>query len=100
MRAHHRAPQPKTGLVESMYNGFFSFMVAPDGSYQGYEITQVYERSRYDFIAWMRSQAFEDGSSALHWVEVRYSPDTEQAEVERHQWDGNAMGMIFTERAD
>ena len=56
---------------ESM-NGYCSFMVAPDGSKEGWPQSDTGDARRQAFKAWLKTQEYEDGSSSLDAVEVAY----------------------------
>lgn len=61
-----------TPIVESNVNGYRSFLVAPDGSKEGWDESDLGDRRRSRFVAWLRSKYYSDGSSSLKWVEVQY----------------------------
>lgn len=68
----------KCGLAVSFFvagkmNGYVSFLVAPDGSKEGWQESDAGDANRSAFVEWLDCQVFEDGSSKLDWVEVRYS---------------------------
>jgi hypothetical protein len=52
-----------------------SFLVAPDGSNEGWEHSDAGDAAREEFLTWLRDQAYEDGSSPLKWVAVSYGED-------------------------
>jgi hypothetical protein len=62
-------------LVESGVNVFFSFVVPPDGSSEGWSESDAGDLARDAFIGWLNGQAYEDGSSPYSWVEVQYGDD-------------------------
>lgn len=65
-------------------NGYYSFLVAPDGSKEGWQLSNVGEEERTAFIEWLYQYRYDDGSGPADWVEVFYSPDDREAKVERH----------------
>lgn len=62
-------------LTGSMINGYRSFLVAPDGSKEGWAESDQGDGERAKFIEWLESQRYEDGSSPYDWVEVRFAND-------------------------
>lgn len=65
-------------------NGTRSFFVPPDGSKEGWEESETGDAKREQFKTWLRAQAYEEGSTPLHWCEVRYGGDDDDAAVEAH----------------
>lgn len=74
------------GPSEAVVNGFRSILICPDGSKEGWEESDIGDKRRADFKAWLNSRRFEDGSTQLHWVEVEYSSDTGNAIIAEHAW--------------
>src|SRR5947208_3455939 len=64
-----------TDIVESPLNGFRSFFIAPDGSKEGWEDSDAGDQQRSEFVDYLRTFAYEDGSSSLTWAEVQYGDD-------------------------
>ena len=62
-------------LLPEVINGFQSFLVGPDGSKEGWEDSDDGDALRRMFKEWLGEQVYEDGSSALTWVEVQYGDD-------------------------
>lgn len=63
---------PISPLVETKLNGYYSFCVFPDGSKEGWEESDFWDGQRAEFIAWLDSTRFGDGSSPYDWAEVQY----------------------------
>lgn len=72
-----------TNVTERMVNGVSSFMVAPDGSKEGWAESDQGEAQRATFIAWLNRQRWCDGSTPYAWVLIEYG--------ERHQREGAAV---------
>lgn len=62
-------------VSEQVVNGHRSFAIFPDGSKEGWDTSDAGDDAREEFVAWLRDQAYEDGSSPLSWVEVQYGDD-------------------------
>ncbi len=53
-------------VVEGVINGYQSFfMIAPDGSKEGWDDSQIGDAQRAAFLKWVGRQAYEDGSNSL-----------------------------------
>ena len=64
-----------------MVNGSRSFLVAPDGSKEGWLESATGDAMRSEFVAYLRSLAYEDGSTPLSWVELSYGGDDDEVQV-------------------
>lgn len=64
-----------TSIVRSQVNGYFSFMIGPDGSKTSWEEDNEGDDRRKMYIKYLKSFAYSDGSSPVHYVEVLYSKD-------------------------
>lgn len=70
-------------IVDGAANGYGSFMIAPDGSKEGWPTSDDAEHARDAFIEWLDAQRFEDGSSLFCWVEVQFGDDKGETKVLR-----------------
>lgn len=71
-------------IVRSWYNGYTSFLIAPDGSKEGWDTSNEQQARREEWIEWLR----KSHDLYLSWALVRYGgDDPELAAVEDH--DGN-----------
>lgn len=70
-----------TDTTEPVVNGYGSFLVAPDGSKEGWSDSDEGDARRDLFIRWLHSQAYEDGSSALDWIEYQHDVDGRKAAI-------------------
>jgi len=75
-------------VVEGVTNNVRSFLVAWDGSTEGWLPSDEGDAARAQLVQWLRDQEYEDGSSPLWWVEVQYSGDDRDARVLAHGRDG------------
>jgi hypothetical protein len=77
--AHGAAERCLPGLVSSIVdshiNGYHSFLVAPDGSKEGWSDSDKGDAARAEFISWLESQRYEDNSTPFEWVEIAYGSD-------------------------
>ena len=63
-----------TGITEAAVNGYQSFLVAPDGSKEGWPESEEGDRRRASFVAYLRGQE-------LGWVEVQFDDDGNETRV-------------------
>ena len=75
-----------TDLTEPAVNGQRSFLVAPDGSKEGWTESDHGDATRALFMRWLDEQRYDDGSTSLAWAEVVIGADDNEAHVERHAW--------------
>ena len=72
-----------TEVTKETMNGFASFMVAPDGSKEGWSESDKSDESAARFIEFLNGLRYEDGSSKLDWVYIRFSDNHFKSEVLR-----------------
>jgi hypothetical protein len=85
----HNLEHLVTELLPPAMNGARSFLVAWDGSKEGWADSDVGDAAREGFVTWLREQAYEDGSSPLDWVELQYGGDDREVIALAH--DGEAV---------
>lgn len=61
-----------TSVTDAAMNGYRSFLVGPDGSKEGWEESEEGNENREEYIEWLDSQKYDDGSSLLDWVELSF----------------------------
>lgn len=66
-----------TTVVRSPINNYWSFLVPPDGSNEGWDESDKGDGRREEFHQWLLAQAYEDGSNSFDAVEVTYG-ETDQ----------------------
>src|SRR5262249_44412475 len=62
-------------ISPQMVNRFASFFIPPDGSKEGWDESNEGDVERDRFIEWLNTQRYEDGSTALDFVEVQFGDD-------------------------
>ncbi len=90
---------PVSEVVDSPVNGFASFLIASDGSKEGWADSDAGDEARAQWIAWAREQwriaatpPFK-GGSFLHFVHVRYGDvgdEEDDDESELAEWQPDA----------
>lgn len=74
---------PVTPITPAAVNGSRSFMVAPDGSKEGWTESNIGDQRRKDFIAWLRHMQ-RSGTLSLNWVEVQFGDDEGETKICDH----------------
>lgn len=69
------------GPSAPLINSYCSMMVCPDGSKKGWKESDLADERRASFVKWLNLQRYEDGSSALEWLEVAYGNDLGKANI-------------------
>lgn len=73
-----------TNVVEQDYN--YSFMVVPDGSYEGYDESYEGDRKRSLFVKWINEQAdpYDGGSNSIRFCEFYYGDENGHSAIVNH----------------
>ena len=74
-------------ISKKAVNGYQSFFIPPDGSKEGWGESDDGDERRQHFIDWLTSQAFEDGSNSLTWIEVQYGDGDHDDKISRSYLD-------------
>jgi len=65
-------------ITPSSINGYASFLIAPDGSKEGWNTSDKGNEARDNFIAWIKSKL------SIDWVEIQYGDDERETKITRH----------------
>ena len=82
-------------VIRGVVNDVRSFMVAWDGSKEGWDDSSNVDELHAKFVEWLRAQAYDDGSSPLDWVEVQYGGDDDEVVSLSHSgetWHKKQLG--------
>jgi hypothetical protein len=71
-------------IVGPAVNYTRTFMIGPDGSKEGWDISDCGDAFRNAFVAWLNAYRYSDGSSPLAWVVVQYGDDNGETLIVRH----------------
>ena len=77
--AHYKAKKlfkNVSEICDSVMNAYYSFFIPPDGSKEGWEVSNEYDEKRDEFIEWCKSKEYSDGSNPLDYVELFYGDDS------------------------
>jgi hypothetical protein len=95
-QAHDKAAElgmSVTPIIGGATNGYYTFLVGPDGSKEGWRESDRGDAQRADFVLWLDAQRHKDDSSNLDWAEVQYGDDDadnrvvrDDAEHYRQRW--------------
>lgn len=69
-------------LVQSAVNGYSTFVVAPDGSKEGWGHSDAGDRLRERIVETLIAAEYADGSSRFAWAVVRYGDDNGDDAIE------------------
>lgn len=72
-----------TEATKPTVNGWQSFMVAPDGSKEGWAESEQSDAAAVLFLEFLNGLRYEDGSSPVDWVYVRFADGHYKPEVLR-----------------
>ncbi|ATN88863.1 hypothetical protein [Acinetobacter baumannii] len=62
-------------LVNGHINMYQSFLVAPDGSKEGWDTSDEGDAQRAALVEWLDAQRYDDDSTCLSWVEVQFGDE-------------------------
>jgi len=62
-------------IISSVFNGYKTFFVAPDGSKEGWDESDEHDIKRDNFIKILDDMMYDDGSGPIRYAEVRYGTD-------------------------
>jgi hypothetical protein len=68
-------------IVGPAINDYRTFLIAPDGSKEGWDASDSGDALRAEFINWLWLQAYEDGSSRLDWALVQFGDEERDQRV-------------------
>lgn len=71
-----------SNIVPALINGYQSFFIAPDGSKEGWDLSDEYDKKRKEFMDFLDSLAYSDGSNAIKFVNVSFD-ECHEGEIER-----------------
>lgn len=70
-----------SNITVEVINGYKSFLVAPDGSKEGWDESNLGDKQRKKLIKWMDAQRYEDDSTSLDWVVVQFGDEEHQTKI-------------------
>lgn len=84
--AHNKATDlgmSVTPITAEGTNGYRSFLVAPDGSKEGWDESDLGDTRRTELIEWLESQRTEDSGTYVDWVEVQFGDEDGDTHIVR-----------------
>ncbi len=72
-------------LMVSPANSYYTFVVPPDGSKEGWKTSDRGDECRERFVDWLNEKRYGDSSSPLDWAVVRYGDEEGHNELEAHE---------------
>ena len=74
-------------ITPPVVNGYVSFLIAPDGSKEGWSDSSIGDKAREKFIRWIDSKRYDDGGTAIDYVEIQFGDDERKTKIIRHSDD-------------
>lgn len=74
------------GPSDKVTNGIRTLLVCPDGSKEGWDESDAFDRKRAAYLNYLNGVRYEDNSSCLSWVALSYGSDDGEAMVTDHAW--------------
>ncbi len=74
------------GPGASATNGYWTMLVCPDGSKEGWAESDAYDFKRSIYLDYLNGVRCEDNSSCLEWVALAYGSDDRKATITAHAW--------------
>jgi len=81
-----------TPIMETLVNNERTFFVCPDGSKESWGASYRGDEQRELIVEYLRSVAYDDGSSPLSWAEFYYGSDFKDAGIVNHD------GELYNEK--
>lgn len=81
LREHAGIGDLASEIVDSRINGYATLMIAPDGSKEGWAESEEGNQDRAEFMTYLRTHDYYDGSSPLDWVLVQYGDEARDQRV-------------------
>lgn len=72
-------------IMESPANSYYTFVIPPDGSKEGWPPSDKGNECRERFASWLDQQRYGDGSSPYAWAVVRYGDENGNNALEVHE---------------
>ncbi|PAE20522.1 hypothetical protein CHH80_10945 [Bacillus sp. 7504-2] len=61
-----------SNIIPALTNGYQSFLIAPDGSKEGWDLSDEYDAKRKEFADFVDSMAYGDGSNPIQFVDIAF----------------------------
>jgi len=71
-------------IVSSLINNYFTFFISPDGSKEGYDLSEDADRIRAMVINLLKFYQTENNNLEIKYVELFYGDDSLPAEIINH----------------
>lgn len=69
-----QAVTPISNITQNEY-GYSTFMIAPDGSKERWEHSELGDRTREKYLNWLKEQHYSDGSTSLDYIEISFAEE-------------------------
>lgn len=86
---HGRPLMMVSPILQGVVNMCFTFLVGPDGSKEGWAESDEGDKRRAEFIEWLETKRYDDGSTSLAYVEVQFADEMHRTEIVHHSDEGH-----------
>jgi hypothetical protein len=86
-----------SGIVPAIANGYGSFLVAPDGSKEGWDESANGDLLRDRIVAYLETCRHGDGSTSFDYVEVQFGDDNWETKIVRDSDEARRVGAAAKE---
>jgi len=66
-----------TPIMQSVINGYFTYFISPDGSKEYWDSSNAYNDHREEFIDYLKSFKYDDGSTSINYCEFCYGGESD-----------------------
>ena len=84
-KTHKRAKQLfgilVTPIMLSIINRCFTYFISPDGSKEGWDLSNTYNDLRKEFTDYLKSFTYDDGSTSIKYCEFCYGGESDGFET-------------------
>ena len=74
------------GPSNETINGIRTLLVCPDGSKEGWDVSNAFNAKRAEYLKYLNGIRYEDNSSCLEWVALSYGMDDRAAKITADAW--------------
>ncbi len=97
---HFKRTCPVSEILASPVNGYYTFLIPPDGSKEGWSDSDTGDERREQFIAWLNSQRYEDNSSPYDWAEIQYGDGDRDNRMLRNNAQNEKQPFVIDAHAE
>lgn len=73
-----------SNVLISKANGYYTVVIGPDGSKEGWDTSDEADYKRKEFVDWLNTMQYSDGSNSYRYCEFYYGDDYGESEIINH----------------